>query len=136
MLRVYVHLTTGEKLKSFRARKFDIDLGKQREAGVQKYTYTGPEGEEETIYLNPEGVAAIELRHVKESTERGTGGSSKDDRNRPLSGWNPQEGRRRLLLPVEDEQEGDPPRRRSGGRQWPPPQGSEGPDAKIPGSPE
>lgn len=118
MLRVYVHLTTGEKLKSFRARKFDVDLGKQREAGVQKYTYTGPEGEEETIYLNPRGVAAIELRHVKEGTEQEPGGPPAGDRARPSRGRGSGGPGGRALLLDEDGQERDPP-----------PRGPEGPDA-------
>lgn len=67
MYRVYVHLANGEKLRSFKAREFDIDLDQQSEAGARKFTYPDPEGEEKKIYLNPEEVAAIELRPTKES---------------------------------------------------------------------
>lgn len=132
MFRVCVHLTTGEKLGSFRAREFDIDLGKRGEDGLQRYTYTGPEGEEETIYLNPKSVAAIETRPVKEGLSQRFEDPAPGGRNRPLIGWN---GGRRDLLAMEDEREGVPLGRRSGGREWPPPRGSEGPDAKSPEQP-
>lgn len=67
MYRVHVHLANGEKLRSFKAREFDIDLDKQSEAGARKFTYPDPEGGEEKIYLNPKEVAAIELRPTRES---------------------------------------------------------------------
>jgi hypothetical protein len=67
MYRVHVHLVNGEKLRSFKAREFDIDLDKQSEAGARKFTYTDPDSGEERIYLNPKEVAAIELRPTRES---------------------------------------------------------------------
>lgn len=104
MFRVYIHLTTGEKLRSFRAQEFDIDLGRRDEDGLQKYAYTGPEGEEATIYLNPKGVAAIETRPVKERQSQRFEDPASAGRNRPLSGPS---GGKRDLLAMEDEQEKD-----------------------------
>lgn len=105
VFRVHVHPTTGEKLGSFEARAFDTDLSKQNETGLQKYAYAGPEGEEATIYLDPRGVAAIEVRPAKEGPGQRSPGQKLES---PASGG-------RNLLAIGDEPDGNPPPRGPGG---------------------
>lgn len=102
MYRVYIHLTTGEKLKSFKAQEFDIDLSQQTENSVQKYTYPGPEGKEEIIYFNPKGVAAIERRLIKESAKREPEERSTDEQTQSPYTRQSQGSRRKKLSGADD----------------------------------
>lgn len=130
MYRVHIHLTTGERLRSFKALEFDVDLNQQSETGLRKFTYPGPDNEEENIYLNPKGVAAIELRPVKEDTkgktqepaEKELAGSRND---RGIQGFERKPSRSKKKSPLEDSSE------KPGKGPWRPPIN---PDPEAPGA--
>lgn len=125
MYRVHIHLTTGEKLRSFKARQFDVELDKQSEAALQKFTYLGPDNEEENIYLNPKGVAAIELRPTSENTK-----SKEESTEHERAGsWQNQDSQefQRKISPSSRKARWDKPEGRSGRPPQNPEPGAHGP---------